>query len=268
MIPDARIAAQPGIEPEVRGIGDVRSPFDEGLKNTMTFNIVLNNFGFGIGTEYRRAVSTYSEFLMELQFTGLKDVTEQNYQFFGQQIIPDKRNRVLSFPLMVGYKHRLFAQPVSDNYRFYITARGGPSLAFVYPYYQLRTIRWIPIEDFPANGEPNPNLIRVSAIEANTGQLVNDVFQGWGDGFWMWGSAGEIAIGVDAGENFKNILSIKLGVTFQYFTDGIQVMDPFRALGTYQTSQDEPLVYVIETANPKQKLFTSPFFKITFGGLW
>jgi hypothetical protein len=254
--------SQPGIEPAVRGIGDVTSPYDEGLRNTMAFNVVLNNFGFGIGGEYRRTLSRFGEGVIQLQITGLKDITEQTYQFFGREIIPDKRNRVLAFPIMMGYKHRLFAQPVSDNYRVYAMVKGGPTFAYAYPYYQLRDVQWVTVENFPLI-ESNPEVVQFGPLEAITGQLNNDIFQGWGDGEWFMGTAGEISLGVDAGEDFKNLLSVRIGFTFQYFNQGIQVMDKYRVLGLTESN-----IFVVESANERQKLFTSPFLTLTFGGLW
>jgi hypothetical protein len=93
--------AQTGTEPEVREMNLVRTPLDDNLHNALSFGLTLNNFGFGLGTEYRRVISPLSEFILDFQITALRDITEQNYQFFGQQIIPNKRNRIMSFPLML-----------------------------------------------------------------------------------------------------------------------------------------------------------------------
>jgi hypothetical protein len=259
--------AQSGFEPEVRGIGEVTSPYDEGLRNTIAFNVILNNFGFGVGGEYRRSLSRFGEGVLQLQITGLKDITEQTYQFFGREIIPDKRNRVLAFPIMLGYKHRFFARPVSDNYRVYAMVKGGPTFAYAYPYYQLRDVQWVTVENIPLI-DSNPQVVQFGPLEAITGQINNDIFQGWGDGEWFMGTAGEVSIGVDAGEDFKNLVSVRIGFTFQYFNKGIQVMDKYRVLGLTGPTPEQANIFVVEAANDKQKLFTSPFLTLTFGGLW
>lgn len=255
------------MEPPVRGIDEVRTPLDEGFRNGASFNVVLNNFGFGISGDLRRMLGPLTEGFLEFQITPLRDVTEQNYQFFGQQIIPNKRNRVISFPLMIGFKQRLFAGPVSDNFRFFTAAQAGPTLAFVYPYYSLREVSYIMADDLETFGL-QPDLIQTGRIEANTGQFVNDTFQGWGDGSWMFGAAGQLSIGVDFSENYRNVTSIKVGFYFNYFEQGIQVMDPFRSLGVIPPSETSPPINVIEPGTGKQKFFGSPFFTFSFGGMW
>lgn len=267
ILPASTTYAQPGLEPPVRGIDEYRTPSDYNLRSGAAFNIVLNNFGFGISGEYRRVLTPLSEGFVELQITALRDVTEQNYQFFGQQIIPNKRNRVLSFPLTFGFKHRLFPQPVSDNFRLFVSAQGGPTLAFVYPYYSLNNVRYIMAEDFDPNTFSDDD-VSFGPIEANTGQFVNDAFQGWGDGSWMWGTAGQLGIGVDFGDDFKSMTTVKVGFTFSYFSDGIQVMDPFNAVGVIPPTQNSAEIYVIEPGTPKQKFFGSPFITISFGSMW
>lgn len=262
------VHAQYGTEPELRGIEGYQTPLDFDLHNSLGFTIALNNFGFGVGAEYRRVISPLSEVLLDFQITALRDITEQNYQFFGQQIIPNKRNRILSFPLMAGFKHRFFATPVSDNFRFFASGKLGPTVAFVYPYYQTRDINYIFIEDINSNFEFDPNDIKFGPIEANTGQIVNDMFQGWGDGEWKFGASGELAIGVDFGDDFRNLTSVKIGYTFQYFDSGIQVMDPFSTLGIIPGNEERPDVFVLEKGTSKLKLFGSPFITLVFGKMW
>lgn len=268
LIPFSASFAQPGIEPDLRGIEEYKTPLDFGLRNSIGFNIALNNFGFGVGTEYRRVVSPLSEVIVEFQITALRDIKEQNYQYFGQQIIPNKRNRILSFPLTAGFKHRLFATPVSDNFRFYVAGNAGPTLAFVYPYYKTRDIYYIMEEDIPPNNEIDPSDIKFGNIEANTGQLINDMFQGWGDGEWKFGAAGQLSMGVDFGNEFKNLTSVKIGYTFQYFNEGIQVMDPYHTLGIIPGNEEWPDIFVLEKGSSKQKFFGSPFITIVFGRMW
>lgn len=261
--------AQHGTEPELREIDSFQTPLDFGLRKGAGFNIVLNNFGFGIGGEYRRVLAPKSELVIEMQFTSLRDVTEQNYQFFGQQIIPNKRNRIMSFPLTVGFKQRLFAEPVSDNFRFFTSAKVGPTAVFVYPYYNTREIYYIMEEDLDFNNPIiDPSIIQYGPIEAYTGQLINDVFQGWNDGEWKLGTAGQLAIGVDFGSDFRKVTSVLVGFTFQYFREGIQVMDPYSELFYFQGTETSPPVSVIGKGSPKQKFFGSPFITLTFGSMW
>lgn len=267
LLAPVKLMAQPGIEPEIRGVDSFRTPLDENLRRGAAFNIVLNNFGFGIGGEYRLVVSPLSEIYAELQMTALRDVTEQNYQFFGQQIIPNKRNRILSFPFNVGFKHRLFPQPISDNFRLFVGGQIGPTAAFVYPYYTAANILYV-MEDDLLSGAPLEDILQSGRVEANIGQFVNDVFQGWGDGEWTFGTAGQLALGVDFGERFKSVTTLKIGFTFSYFEKGIQVMDPLNALGIIPTPQFDSDVYVLQVGTPRQKFFGSPFITLSFGNMW
>ena len=260
-------SAQPGVEPPIRGADSFRTPLDDDLRNTASFNLALNNFGFGIAGEYRRMVSPLAEVFTELQITALRDVTEQNYQFFGQQIIPNKRNRILSFPLTFGFKHRIFPQPISDNFRLFVSAQGGPTLAFIYPYYNAATVRFV-MEDDLSTGANLADIVQIGRVEANVGQFVNDVFQGWGDGEWMLGTAGQIGIGVDFGERFNNVTTLRLGFTFSYFAEGIQVMDPLNAIGIIPTPDFDTDVFVLREGTPRQRFFGSPFITLSFGNMW
>lgn len=262
------LSAQFGSEPTIENQIRVQSPLDENVRNAISFSLGLNNFGFGAGTEYRRVISPLSEVLVDLQITALRDITEQNYQFFGQQIIPNKRNRIISFPTMVGFKQRLFAEAVSDNFRFYVSAMGGPTAAYVYPYYSLRQVYYIFEEDVPAFFNGDLSVMQFGLLEANTGQISNDMFQGWGEGQWQFGSAGQLGIGVDFGRSFKSLTSVKVGFTFQYFNRGIQVMDPYRVLGFFEASENRPETIVASLGTDKQKLFGSPYITLLFGRMW
>jgi len=266
---DAQLAsAQFGYEPTIEESIIVRSPLDDDLRNAISFGITLNNFGFGAGSEYRRVLSPRSEFVLDFQITALRDITEQNYQFFGQQIIPNKRNRIISFPLTAGFKYRLFAETVSDNFRFFVTGMGGPTASYVYPYYQLREVYFMLEQDIPAFQQGDLSVIQLGFLEANTGQISNDIFQGWGQGEWKFGAAGQVGIGVDFGSTFKNVSSVKVGFTFQYFDEGIQVMDPYRVLGYFQGTDQYPETIVAGPGTKTQKFFGSPYITLVFGRMW
>ena len=260
--------AQTGTEPEVREMNLVRTPLDDNLHNALSFVLTLNNFGFGLGTEYRRVISPLSEFILDFQITALRDITEQNYQFFGQQIIPNKRNRIMSFPLIAGFKQRLFAESISDNFRFYVSGMGGVTAAYAYPYYQTRDVYYVKLDDSEQFGDGDLSVQQFGPVEANTGQISNDMFQGWGDGEWVFGTAGQLGVGVDFGENFKTLTSVKIGFTFQYFPQGIQVMDPLRVLGYFPGNELYADTYVVDQGTPKQNFFGSPYITLVFGRMW
>lgn len=260
-------------EPEiVRTQRDVMTLNDE-YGSGFGFNINMNNFGFGVGGEFRKVVAPQSEIMFSLGITGLRDESEQTFTdiFFGQQIIPNKYRRGLAFPLMAGFRQRIFPEVVQENYRFFVSASAGPVAAFSYPYYEDRNgngyretgNEYQLIED---NGEI---LIRFAQPER-----VNDIFSGMGDGDWHWGAAGEIKLGVDIGSNFSRLNSIEFGYYFYYFTEGIQMMQPNQPVIRQQTGPNQsPYVWengqlVLEEFFEPQKFFGTPQITFTFGWLW
>ncbi len=260
-------------EPEViRTQRDVTTLTDK-YGSGFGININMNNFGFGVGAEYRRVVASQSEIMLSLGITGLRDESEQTFTdfFFGQQIVPNKFQRGMAFPLMAGFRQRVFSNVVQENYRFFVSASAGPVAAFTYPYF----------DDVNNNGyretgneyqiiEENDEIF----IRFAQPERVNDIFSGMGDGDWHWGAAGEIKLGVDIGSNFSRLSSIEFGYYFYYFTDGIQMMQPKQPVIRQQTGPNQsPYVWengqlVLEDFFEPQKFFGTPQITFTFGWLW
>ncbi len=247
------------LEPEVQeiipNITNIRNQYDSGFG----FNIVMNNFGFGLGGEYRTVVAPRTELLASLRATGLRDASEQTFTdvFFGQQIIPNKYQRAFSFPLLLGMRHRLFSDIIQDDYRFFVSASMGPAMAFTYPYFQDVNDNGYR-EQFQTFYEP-----------------VNDIFTGWGKGDWHMGGTGEIKIALDIGSNFSRLNSIEFGYFFYYFPDGIQMMMPYQPKlresvqpGQSQFIIDENGDLVLEPFYDAQSFFGSPQITFSFGWLW
>lgn len=207
------LSAQERSEPEVRDAPDPRSPYTEGKRNGIGFNLMLNNFGFGVGTEYRRALNSTTDVLLNFEISNLKDESEQTLRGrFGQELIPNKHNRVLMGPVTAGLKQRLFPQTLSDNFRVYVQGSVGITPAFVYPYYDHDLF-------------PNRNY-RFPGSATQQAQPPYDVFQGWGDGYWTTGMAGKLKVGVDFGRDFGQLQSVRFGYNFHYFPTEIQIMEP------------------------------------------
>ena len=245
-------------EPDVRSIEDPKTPLDEGFDNRIGGGIYVNNFGFGIGGTYSHALSPYSELTFSAGITGIRDVSEQSFQdfFTGQRIVPNKYNRALGVPVMVGFKKRVFPREIADNFRFFVAASGGPALGIVTPY----------INDSDQNGYRSFRI-----VQTQFGRQVKiysekkeGFFSGLGDASTQWGTAGEIKVGVDLGKNFKQQSTLEIGYFFYYFSQGIQIMEPFRATGVndggFSTGQ-EPFF-------DDQKFFGTPQIKFTFSGWW
>jgi len=243
-------------EPEVRKKEVPKNLYDEGYKKGFGFIFGANDFGFGVGGQYRKVLNRNSEAHITFRINGLKDPREQTFidVFFGAKTVPDKFQRVVSFPLNLGLKRRFFAEEISDNFRVFGSLSSGPILAFSFPYFN----------DQNNNGfrENDPQLY-------NSFERINDVFTGWSDGDWHLGLTGTAEIGIDFSSNFANLQSFQFGYNFYYFENGLQILEPAKprvdqnGFPRYDGNQLQT------TANyaPK-KYYGSAQLSFVFGWMW
>lgn len=257
-------------EPEVNKPESPKTPLSEDLHNSINFDFFITNFGFGLGGHYTRVIGPYTELTFRTGITGIRNVSEQSYQniFSGRRIIPNKYKRALGFPFIVGVKQRLFAEQITDNFRFFVGGGAGPAMAFTYPYVE---------DDNTSNGFRDFEVIPIPGTQQ--GRLrpredVNDFFSGWSQGDTHWGMSGEIKIGADFGKSFSSRTTVEIGYFFYYFKEGLQILEPYKPFG-YTAPTATTAGQPIETKNgkrnpfnPPQKLFGTPQIKITFGGMW
>lgn len=254
-------------EPPVLAPPEPRTPQDEGVRTGIGLDIMFNNYGFGVGTEFRRVLSPMSEGYLSLGVTGLRDVSEQTFTdfFFGQQIVPNKYRRGFSMPLLVGVRQRLFATRVADNYRFYVSGGAGPVLAFTYPYF---------VDDNDNGYREDLREFGISYVEP-----INDIFSGLGEGSWHLGAAGELKINLDMGSRFGRLTSLQFGYLFYYFTEGLQMMEPNRPVRRqgarpgefpYMTQPTDTggSELVMEPANDPIRFFGTPQIRLVFSRMW
>lgn len=243
-------------EPDIVELPDPKTPLSEGYHNSIGFDVMLNNFGFGIGGIYGRVIGPYTELTFRTGITGLRDASEQNFQSFltGQQIVPNKYKRAFGFPFILGLKQRLFAKHIDDNLRFFVSGGAGPAMAYTYPY--VRDSNGNGFRDFQVT--PQNFLVPI--------ERINDFFSGWKNGESHWGLSGEIKIGVDLGKKFDSRTTIEFGYFFYYFKDGLQIMEPFKP--TEYNDLGEPVNRTKVGFFDAQKYFGTPQIKFTFGGMW
>lgn len=255
------------VEPSVQPPSDPRTPMSEGLRAGIGLDVMFNNYGFGVGAEFRRVLAPMRDGYLSVGITGLRDVSEQTFTdfFFGQQIVPNKFQRGFSFPVVAGVRQRLFARQVADNYRFHVSAGLGPVFAFTYPYFK----------------DENENGYREDLREFGISYVepINDVLSGWGDGSWHIGAAGELKINLDMGSRFANLSTIQFGYLFYYFGEGLQMMEPSRPVRRsgalpgefpYETRPNGTggTELVMEPANSTQRFFGTPQIRLIFGRMW
>lgn len=244
------------VEPELERTTRDISTLGDNYSRGFGVNVVMNNFGFGVGGEFRQVIGPQMEFSASLRMTGLRDASEQTFTdfFFGQQVIPNKYQRAFAFPLILGLRQRIFASAIQDNFRFFVSAGMGPAAAFSYPYF----------EDINENGYREQFQTYF--------EPVNDVFKGLNDGEWHRGVAGEFKISLDMGSNFARMNSIEFGYYFYYFPNSIQIMMPWQPkLRSFVPPGESPFIIDeqgeldLEPFFEPQKFFGSPQITFTFG---
>lgn len=257
---------EPEVQEVIRNVSDIQDEYDAGFG----FNVVMNNFGFGLGGEYRKIVAPSTELTASLRIGGLRDASEQTFTdyFFGQQIIPNKYQRAFAFPLLLGLRHRLFSDVIQEDYRFFVSASIGPVMAFSFPYfddtnddgYRQTGNEIVQIGDEFFRLQPEP---------------INDILTGWKQGDWHLGGTGELKVALDIGGNFSRLNSIEFGYYFYYYPDGIQLMmpnqprlerDPTTGQQRYVLTDDGNLA--VEPFLDDQTFFGTPQITFTFGWLW
>lgn len=244
-------------EPEVRSKSEARSLYTEGYRSGFGFKFTVNDFGFGAGGQYRRVLAKNTEGLLTLRVTGIRDPKEQTYidYYFGYRTTPDKYKRIISFPLNVGVKQRLFSRLISDNFRVFTSLSAGPVLAYSFPYF----------DDVNNNGfhENNEFLYGIN-------ERVYDIFTGWKGGKPHYGINGDFEIGIDLGSNFARLMTLQFGYTFNYFKDGLQIMQPYKpALDSQGNLQyDTGGNLLLEDFYSKRKFYGSAQISFIFGWMW
>jgi len=203
-------------EPEVQEIIQPKNLFDEGYRRGLGFSFGLNDFGFGAGLQYRIGLNPYMEGLINAKIAGLRDPSEQTHIdfYFGNRTIASKYQRVITFPVTVGLKRRLFAEQISDNFRVHTSLSLGPTYAVRIPYF----------DDKNNNGFREDDLGQFGTLGV---ERINDIFQGWSDAEWDLGWNGEIVLGIDFGDNFARLQTLQFGYSFYYFDQGLQILEPF-----------------------------------------
>ena len=101
--------------------------------------VALTNSGFGLGGFLSRSISTDWLLRLEASIGAVKDEREVAFfDRFGRRDVPNKANYLVELPLIVGVERRVFASRIEANFRPFIAASGGPTIGWLYPYFEDR----------------------------------------------------------------------------------------------------------------------------------
>jgi hypothetical protein len=134
----AQSSAFPGQSDSVSRATEAPS-YDQGeYLNTWGLDILISTNGFGLGAFYRREFSPDVFGFVSFSVSEAKDSREvEQYDIYGNSIVPGKLNRFMVLPLMFGVQYRLFREDIVDTFRPYVNAAVGPTLIYMSPYVDL-----------------------------------------------------------------------------------------------------------------------------------
>lgn len=174
------------------------------------FDVMVSNNGFGVGGFFRHEFSDELSGIAMLGISDVKDDAEVEYfDYFGNSIIPGKKNRLLMFPFMFGVQYRLFKDDIMDNFRPYVSGGLGPTMMFVAPYAYYRTSR-------------GPNGETITLTEEV------DFFKSLKYGQAKYTIGGFIAAGAYFGSPYGTLLGLSIRYYLAHFPQGIEILDDRR----------------------------------------
>ena len=166
--------------------------------------LVLTEYGFGVGGSVRARLTDDVSFLTELSVGAGRDEREQSFLgFFGERVTPFKRNYVALIPLHVGLERRLFRASVEDNFRPFVQASVGPTLALQWPYF----------DDLDGDG-------RRDATEEARGPLATV-----GDAQARVGVGTVLAVGAFFGRGRTTTQAVRFGFEGTYFPIEVDLLE-------------------------------------------
>lgn len=171
------------------------------LLNVWGLDVLISEDGFGLGTFYQREFHPDWHGFATFSISESKDEREvERYDPFTQRTyVPDKLNRFLVMPLMVGIQHRLFREEIMETFRPYINAGVGPAMIFA---------------------SPAAEVIFHSADFIEHRQV--EFFRSLGRGKAHYTAGGFIGVGANFGSERSNLMGVNFRYYFTYlFGDGL-----------------------------------------------
>lgn len=199
----APAAAQPDLPPALVPLPPDTTARLYASSAALTFQIT--EFGLGAGGASRIALTDDLSFLAEVSVGAGRDEREQQFfvGFFGDSVVPFKRNYVLLVPFHLGVERRLFREAIEDNFRPFVQATAGPTLALQWPYF----------DDLDGDGQRSEGEDRLGGLD------------GFSDARPRLGVGGTVALGAAFGRSRRTATSIRLGFTGQYFPAEVDLLE-------------------------------------------
>jgi hypothetical protein len=167
------------------------------------FEVVVTNSGFGLGGYYLTALNETYSFLAEVTMGSEKSEREVKFFGLGQSFIPDKANYFLRMPMRIGVQKRLRQEYIEDNFRPYLQFTTGPTLGWVYPYFD----------------DENGN--EMYDREERRYDGIGSIFKGE----FRFGLGGVVGIGAHFGENTRLTQGVRIAYSFNYFFEPVQLLE-------------------------------------------
>ncbi|HVN48710.1 MAG TPA: hypothetical protein VMU30_07805 [Bacteroidota bacterium] len=124
-------------------------------KHVWGIDFDLSNNGFGMGFFFRHEYDEEFSGMINFTISDVKDNNEvEQYDWYGNSVVPGKLNRLLLMPLFASMQYRLFKDDIADNFRPYIAGGLGPTMILVAPY-----ATYTPVVDISGNPYMQQNQI-------------------------------------------------------------------------------------------------------------
>lgn len=156
--------------------------------NTLGFDLMIGEGGFGLGGFYRYNYTKRFTGFVDFSISESKHEREiQRYDYFGHSLpIIGKKNRVFLLPLNFGIQYRLFYESLTDNFRPYVSGGIGPAVFVTTP-------------------------------------AQEEFFKSFGNAKAQFGTGGYLGFGANFGINSANLTGINIRYyVLQLFNNGIE----------------------------------------------
>lgn len=192
----------------------------------------VSESGFGLGAYAWRRVAPDWTAVAVFHLSNVTDERESKFFGLGGVTIPEKLSYLLVLPMQLGAQRRLFRRDIASNFRPFVGATVGPTLAWRSPYF----------DDCNGDNRITPNMECGGRPE---GERTFSALESIPRGRLIVGLGGELSLGADFGTDART-QGVRIGVSVDYFPNGIRLLEADVRLDAEQT-------------------FASPFISLTFG---